>query len=223
MKNLKKVLVIGASGGSGRKTVEALKNAGHEVTALSRSASKIFQKDIKTIDGSCLNKNTLIEAVKDQDAVIIILGISENPFRVRFLGPKSTPIDIRSRGTEMVIETMKELGVKRLVVQTTYGSGPSKDKLKIVDRLFFELLLKPQIMDTEKQDRIVRNSALDWTITQPVHLIDKEDSGGVFTSEILQVREWKISRKLVGISNAHFVQDDSSIGKTIALSTNSAN
>lgn len=219
MKNSKKVLVIGASGGSGRKTVNALQKQGHEVSALSRKASTIFGEDVKSIDGSVLDKETLRSAIDGQDAVIVILGISENHLRTRLLGPKNTPINIRSLGTGLVVEVMQELGVKRLIVQTTYGSGPSKDKLGFVDRMFFDLILKPQIDDTEIQDQIVRNSGLDWTITQPVHLSDNEEESNAFTSDSTEVQEMKISRKLVGECNAHFVLDQSAIGKTFALST----
>lgn len=219
MKNFKKVLVIGASGGSGRKTIEALQNQGHIVSALSRKASTVFGPDVNSIDGSALDKDVLRKAITGQDAVIVILGISENPFTTRLRGPKNTPINIRSKGTELVTEVMIELGVKRLIVQTTYGSGPSKDKLSFMDRMFFQMVLKPQIDDTEIQDQIVRSSGLDWTITQPVHLSDSEEQSKAFTSDSTEVQEMKISRKLVGECNAHLILDNSAIGKTLALST----
>ena len=43
MKETKKILVVGASGGSGRKTVEALVSQGHQVTALSEKPRRFFQ------------------------------------------------------------------------------------------------------------------------------------------------------------------------------------
>ncbi len=220
MKNSQNILVIGASGGSGRKTIEALVNQGHHVTAFSRKASEIFDKPINIVDGSVLDKQLLEQAIAGQDAVIIILGISENPLRTRLLGPKNTQMNIRSHGTRLVVETMKKLGVKRLVVQTTFGSGPSKDKLKLVDRLFFNFVLKPQIEDTELQDNIVRHSGLNWTITQPVHLCDDDhNQRECFSSDNNIVKEWQVSRKLVGECNAMLALDDDSIGKTIAVSS----
>ena len=182
MKVSKKVLVIGASGGSGRKTVEALIEEGHQVTALSRSASKVFGKDIGTVDGSALDKDNLKVAMLNQEVVIITLGITENPLRVRLLGPAKTPMNIRSEGTRLAIETMKELNIKRLLVQTSFGTGPSKNMLRFIEKLFFKLLLKPQMDDTEKQDKYIRESGLDWTISQPVHLNDnKEVSSSLYT------------------------------------------
>ena len=215
-----KITVIGASGGSGRKAIEALLKQGHEVTAVSRSASKVFGSEVRSVDGSALNKEVLRKAIKGQDAVIVTLGISENPIRVRTLGPAKTPMNIRSEGTRKVIEVMQEEGVKRLIVQTTFGSGPSKNKLGAIDSLFFALLLKPQVEDTEIQDNYVRNSGLDWTITQPVHLKDDDYIEGEVVADFNSgVRRMGISRKLVGRFTADAVMNPSTIGKTVALST----
>ena len=216
----KNILVIGATGGSGRQTINALRQAGHRVSALSRHASAQFSPPVKTFDGSVLDKGILTQAIRGQDAVIITLGISENPFRVRLMGPKNTPADIRSAGTEAVIQVMRELGVSRLIVQTTFGSGPSSDKLRLLDRLFFSLVLKPQIDDTQVQDQLVRHSGLDWTIVQPVHLTDHDTpgQGDVLASAQLDVRQWSISRQQVGTFHARALDNDHTIGQTIALS-----
>ncbi|NRA65669.1 MAG: SDR family oxidoreductase [Pseudobacteriovorax sp.] len=215
-----KITVIGASGGSGRKAVEALLERGHQVTAVSRSASKVFSEKVRTVDGSALDKSVLKKAIEGQDAVIVTLGISENPIRVRAFGPTNTPINIRSEGTRKVIEVMKELGVKRLLVQTTFGSGPSKHDLGTMDSLFFSLLLKPQILDTEKQDQYVRASGLDWTITQPVHLKDDDyKEGNIIADFNSGVERMGISRKLVSQYTVDALTDPKTIGKTVALST----
>ncbi len=220
MKNSKKITVIGATGGSGKKTVETLLAQGHQVTAVSRSASSVFTSNVNSIDGSALDKTVLRKAIQGQDAVIITLGISENPLTVRFRGAQKTPQNIRSAGTQAVIEVMKEVGVKRLIVQTTYGSGPSKHKLRFMDRLFFNILLKPQIDDTELQDQYVRESGLDWTITQPVHLSDEDiEDEKLFSSLVNEVANWSITRTVVGQFNAEATFNHNMIGKTVALSS----
>ena len=40
---------------------------------------------------------------------------------------------------------MRKHGVRKLVVQTTYGVGSTRDRLRWMDRLFFKLILAPQI------------------------------------------------------------------------------
>ena len=219
MKVSKKVLVIGATGGTGRRTVEALIEEGHQVTALSRNASKVFEKDVRTVNGSALDKDILKIAMMNQEVIIITLGITENLLRVRFLGPAKTPLNIRSEGTRLAIETMKELNIKRLLVQTSYGTGPSKNMLRFIEKLFFKLLLKPQMDDTEKQDNYIRESGLDWTISQPVHLNDKkESSSSLYTSNNNQVSKWQVSRNLAGKFLAKAISDNSTLMQTIAVS-----
>ena len=46
-----KVLVVGATGGTGRATVAALVAEGHEVTALARSASSLTGPGVCGVDG----------------------------------------------------------------------------------------------------------------------------------------------------------------------------
>jgi hypothetical protein len=58
-------------------------------------------------------------AVRGQDAVVVTLGISEHPLRVRLLGSAGTPLDVRSRGTAAVVAAMRTHGVRRLVVQSS--------------------------------------------------------------------------------------------------------
>lgn len=220
MNKLSKILVVGASGGSGRNTVKALVSQGYEVTALSRKASEVFSEPVRTIDGSALDERTLKFAIEDQDAVIVTLGISENHIRTRLLGPKNTPMNIRSEGTHKVIKMMHALGVKRLIVQTTYGSGPSSNMLRTIDKLFFDLILRPQIDDTDIQDKLVRDSQLDWTIIQPVHLSDEENATTtIYASSAYDVADWSITREQVGEYNAQIISDPSTVGQTMSLST----
>ena len=220
MNKLSKILVVGASGGSGRNTVKALVSQGYEVTALSRKASEVFSEPVRTIDGSALDERTLKFAIEDQDAVIVTLGISENHIRTRLLGPKKTPMNIRSEGTQKVIKMMHALGVKRLIVQTTYGSGPSSNMLRTIDKLFFDLILRPQIDDTDIQDKLVRDSQLDWTIIQPVHLSDEENATTtIYASSAYDVADWSITREQVGEYNAQIISDPSTVGQTMSLST----
>ncbi len=39
---------------------------------------------------------------------------------------------------------------------------------------FVREAMKPQMDDTEVQEKLVRNSGVDWVLAQPVHLTDDE-------------------------------------------------
>jgi nucleoside-diphosphate-sugar epimerase len=215
-----KVLVVGSTGGSGRRVVEQLLSAGHEVTAFSRNADRVESRSerLRFLNGDATNPEEIERAVAGQDAVVVTLGITENPLRVRLLGPARTRPDVRSAGTRNVISAMRKHGVRKLVVQTSYGVGATRDRLRFADRLFFKLILAPQIADTERQNHDVTESDLDWVIAQPVHLTDEAKDDMPFVSTEGETNEMKVSRGSVGRFLASAVESSNFLRRSVALS-----
>ncbi|SFF49369.1 NAD(P)-dependent oxidoreductase [Blastococcus tunisiensis] len=213
-----RVLVVGATGGSGTAAVEALLADGHEVTAFARRASRVFggRSGVRAVDGDATVAADVERAVGDQDAVVVTLGISENTLKVRLLGSSGTPMDVRSRGTALVAAAMREGGVRRLVVQSSYGVGPTRDLLPLTSRVVFALMIRQQIQDSERQERVVRDSGLDWTIVQPVYLTDGDEPAARSTTG--DVQGMKVSRRAVGAALAGLATGTADIGATVTLS-----
>jgi uncharacterized protein YbjT (DUF2867 family) len=212
-----RVLILGATGGTGREAMQALLDSGHQVTALVRSELQLSSDRLTVLRGDATNPQDVEVAVRGQDAVVVTLGIRENPLRVRFRGASATSSQVRSEGTRHVVAAMKKHGVKRLIVQTSYGVGPSRDLLTLKWRLIFSLLLKPQIADTEVQEQVVRESGLDWVLVQPVGLTDAADDR-IATSENNQTQSMAVSRRAVGKLLASLVSAPVA-QKTIAVSS----
>ena len=217
---VKNILVIGAAGGTGRATVEQLLRGGHRVTAFSRNGEfKSRQSDrLRVITGDATALADINRAVAGQDVVIVILGINENPLRVRLFGATRTPDNIRSIGTQNVIAAMVNHGVSQIIIQSSYGVGMTRHLLGFADRLVFTLLLKPQIEDTEIQEQQVRDSGLDWVIVQPVHLTDDNASNSPFISTQGQTRMMKVARQSVAQFFAVVVGQPEYIGQSVAVS-----
>ncbi len=215
-----KIVVIGATGGSGKASVEWLLKAGHEVTAFARRPERLgIEADrLRLVSGDVLSAEDVERAVTGQDAVVVTLGITENPVRVRLLGPARTPLDVRSRGTAQVIAAMRRAGVNRLIVQTSYGVGDTRARLRIIDRLIFALLLAPQIADTERQTSLVTESGLAWTLIQPVHLTDAPEHALPFSSTTGETARMTLSRSSVGRFLAQAATSPELIGHSVALS-----
>jgi uncharacterized protein YbjT (DUF2867 family) len=213
-----RVLVVGATGGSGRAAVAALAGRGHEVTAFARRASAVFgdRAEARAVDGDATVPEDVDRAVRGQDAVVVTLGISEHPLRVRLLGSAGTPLDVRSRGTAAVVAAMREHGVRRLVVQSSYGVGETRDRLPLASRLVFALLLRPQIADHERQERIVRDSGLDWSLVQPVTLTDGDEPAAV--SATGDAERMRVSRRAVAAALADLVEEPGDRGRSLAVS-----
>ncbi len=216
----RKILVVGATGGSGRAAVTALTATGHHVTAFSRHADALSadHPEITAINGDVMNPADVDRAVAGHDAVVVTLGITENPIRVQLLGPARTPLDVRSTGTSNVIDAMNAHGVDRLIVQSSYGIGPTRRLLGFSDRIFFATIVKKQMADTELQDRIVRSSGLDWTLIQPVHLNDTTPDNAPFLSTTGETGAMKVSRTAVGQALAQVVDDPTLSYETVSVS-----
>ncbi len=222
-----KVLVMGATGGSGLAATAELLRRGHTVTAFARNAGKLRRQagvpgdlsgDMHTIDGDAADPRAVDTAVADQDAVVVALGISENAARVRLRGPAHTVPDIRSRGTNNVIAAMQRHGMNRLVVQSVFGIGATAGRLRLRDKLFCWLLINQQMADHAEQERAVRASGLHWTIVQPVHLTDDPVDAEAFSSAAGEVAHFKVARTAVGRVLADAVDQPDSVGASIAVS-----
>jgi fermentation-respiration switch protein FrsA (DUF1100 family) len=75
---------------------------------------------------------------------------------------------------------MGEQGVRRLVCITGLGAGDSRGHGGFVfDRLILPLLLRNVYADKDRQEAIVRRSALDWTLVRPMVLTNKPATGKV--------------------------------------------
>jgi len=214
------VLVIGATGGSGRAALEALLAAGHHVTAFARGASRLqgLSPHLRCVDGDATKPADIDRVVPAHDAVVVTLGIHENALTVRLRGPRATPMDVRSAGTRHVIDAMRRHGVRRLVVQSSYGVGETRERLPFVERLVFRLLLAPQIADTERQEALVRDSGLDWVLVQPVNLTDSLVDTPAHASADGDTQGMKVARRQVGRFLAGAITGPAWLHRAVALS-----
>ncbi|MGA7147476.1 MAG: NAD(P)-binding oxidoreductase [Microbacterium sp.] len=212
------ILVIGATGGSGRAVCDALLRRGHRVTALARRASALAPRtDLERVNGDATDRTTLDRVLPGHDAVIVTIGISEPTLRVRVRGAQGTPDDVRSRATDQLIRAARQAGVRRVIVQSSYGVGATRDLLGLFDRALFALMIKPQIFDSELQEMLLRGSDLDWTIVQPVYLTDGESTER-FISTDGSTRIRKVARRGVAEVHADLVEQQTMIGRTVSVS-----
>lgn len=212
------ILVIGATGGSGRAVTTELLQRGHRVTALARHASSLPPRTgLTPVDGDATDSGLLDRVVPGHDAVVVTLGISEPMLRVRLRGARDTVDDVRSRGTAAAVAAARRAGIRRVVVQSSYGVGETRHLLGLVDRLFFALLIRPQIADTAVQEEVMRASGLDWTIVQPVHLSDTDSVDHVVSTDG-QIRGRKVSRHGVACVHADLVEQGTMVGRTVSVS-----
>lgn len=185
-----KILVLGASQGTGALCVKAALAKGHSVGAFSRTPSKLglSHPALTLIPGDFHDAESVRKAVEGHDAVIITASPSS-------LGAIKEKPDFFSRGTQYCIAAMKQLGVKRLVVLTAHGVGDSQPAASWFQRTFLiGALLKGFFRDHDVQERLVRESGLDFVIARPTRLTNGPAKGKYLRSVEVRPMPGSIAR-----------------------------
>jgi uncharacterized protein YbjT (DUF2867 family) len=213
-----RILVIGASGGSGRAVCDELLDRGHRVTAFARRAGELPDRPgLARVPGDATNSEDLDRVLPGHDAMVVILGISEPMMRVRLRGASGTYDDVRSRGTHAIVAAARRAGIERIVVQSSYGVGETRHLLPFASKVLFAVMIKPQIADTEVQEHIVRASGLDWTLVQPVYLTDGERAEPYLSIDG-STRQSKVSRATLARVSADLATTRDHVGATVSVS-----
>ena len=184
----KRILVLGATGGTGRQVVEQAVAAGIDVTVIVRDPAKLSSpvQSIRVLTGDLLhNTAVLTAAVAGQDAVISTLGVGQS-FKPGGLIRTTAPA---------VVAALQQQGVRRLVFTSAFGVGATRQDTPLLPRLFMATLLRRIHADKEAGEEAILNSPLDWTIVYPVGLTDGPKTGKYRAGERLSLSGFpRISR-----------------------------
>ena len=95
--------------------------------------------------------------------VIQTLGVS--------VGDLFRPVSLFSQSTRVLVSAMESQGVKRLICVTGFGAGDSYASISFLQLVPFRLVFGRAYDDKSVQERLIKNSSLDWTIVRPVRLV----------------------------------------------------
>lgn len=208
-----KILVIGASKGTGALAVKAALARGHEVTAFSRSPQKIgiTHDRLRFVAGSFHDAAAIEAVVPGHNAVLVTPGVD------RLSVFKETP-DYFSRGTAFVVAAMQRSHVKRLVILSALGSGDSRPLLAFPLRILLtSLILKPAYVDHDVQERLARQSGLEWVVARPSRLTDAPARGAYVKTKALVKVPGSITRADVADFMLDAAEHDEWIGSNVQL------
>lgn len=166
-----RILIVGASKGIGLETTRQALAAGYDVRALARSATSIKLSDTKLekVQGDALDQQDVETALAGVDAVIVTLGVG--------LGDLFKPVNLFSDATRVLIDAMKAKGVDRLICITGFGAGDSQASISLLQRVPFRIVFGRAYDDKSRQEDLIKQSGLDWTIVRPGVLLNGPRTG----------------------------------------------
>jgi cation diffusion facilitator CzcD-associated flavoprotein CzcO len=170
-----KVLVIGATGQTGRYAVRQLLAQGDEVTAFARNPAAVTDvgERLRVVHGDARDAESIDRAVQGQDAVLVAFG------------PRSLKKDdVQEVLMRNLIAAMTKHSVKRLVNLSGWGSGgaavpPANPFARYI---FLPIVLRNVMADKRRGEEHLFNSVLDYVNVCPAFLKNAPARGGVKAS-----------------------------------------
>lgn len=158
-----KVIIFGATGGTGKQLIERSLNKGYETFAFVHDNPQQlikYQDKITVFLGDVRDFDVVNKAIIGQDAVLVALGVI--PGRTQY---------ILSEGTANIIRSMEMNAVKKLVVETGAGLAANQKQLPFLWRLVASIPpMREMFDDKRKQEEFIMGSKLDWVIVRPANL-----------------------------------------------------
>jgi len=200
------LVVLGATGRTGRLVVERALAAGHIVTALVRSPEKMTpgNPSLRVVIGRATDPSDLSRALEGADAVISTLG-----------GGGSVVTD----STRAIVEAAHKVGVNRVVVLSSFFV--ERDRLDAVSRLLTGVAMRAIIKDKSAGELVLRGSDLDWTIVYASRLSDGPATGSVavLPERAKRSMSQRISRADVAAWMVQAATDDQSSRRSVGITT----
>jgi putative NADH-flavin reductase len=201
------IALFGATGGTGRQVLAQALAQGHNVSALVRDPSKLTERTgLTLVTGDVLDQAATTRCIQGTEAVICVLGShgSRDP--------------VEAAGTRTILEGMRQAGVRRLIAVTSLGVGDSREQINWAFRLIMDLTLKPIMTAKEEQERLIKDSGLDWTIIRPGGLTDGPRTGAYRYGRDRSIKGGRISRADVADFVLRQLTDTTFVHQTPAVS-----
>ena len=166
-----KIVVFGATGGTGTAFVQQALNDGHEVTAIVRDPASFRMRHTRlhTKSGDALRPDSFAKAFQGQNAIVSTLGISSFLQSLR-------PMPFHRQSIQNIITHMRAVQLTRLLCVTI--TGVTKNSTA---PWFYNLVIQPMLEnkyeDMRQMEAEVRSSGLAWTVLRPFRLTNGRRTG----------------------------------------------
>jgi putative NADH-flavin reductase len=201
-----KILIIGATGRTGRLIVEEALKQGYDLNVLVRDKNKMpfSSKSIKVYQGTPTSRTDLAAAMQGCDLIISALGIvraSDAPWSKLI-----TAKNFISESIKNAIAEADQQNLKRLITISAWGVGETKKQVPFWLRWLIDYTnMGPVYAEHEKEEKLLANSDLNWTAVRPVALSDSKKTKALkvslnnFPKPSLQISRQSVAKFIVDI------------------------
>lgn len=174
------LLILGATGPTGRHVVDLALAGGDTVTVLARrpQALEDLADRVTVVAGDATSRDDVAKAAVGQDVIVSALG-------------RSTSIradDLFTRAASAVIGAARETGVPRLVWLSSFGVGDTYASASTTQKVIYRTLLRDIYANKELSERAIRSSGLDWTLVYPTKLTKGPAKGTYLVGDRLPMK-----------------------------------
>jgi putative NADH-flavin reductase len=176
-----RILVLGATGPTGRCIVAQALERGHAVTGLARRPARlaIQHPHLTTVAGDvAADDQAVARVLPGHDVVVSALG----------RGQALRSDGLIARAALQIVSAMERAGVSRLVFLSAFGVGGTAPHAPWFFRLMFRAMLPDIYADKAAGEAIIMRSTLNWTILAPVLLTNRSGTGQYRAGEDLPIR-----------------------------------
>jgi len=158
-----RLFLLGATGRTGRLVLQQALARGHAVTAIVRTASALdtfnahASRDLRIVVGNPLASEALAPQLHGHDVLVSCLGQRSR-----------RDATVLHQGAAAALDAMARSGIRRYLVISQGLLFPSGNPLIALLRF----ILARHVADSEAMERLVRSSAVDWTIVRPPRLVE---------------------------------------------------
>jgi len=217
-----KVLLLGATGRTGKMVLQIAVEKGYELNCLVRNSKKICKKykKINIFEGSPKTISDLEKALQGCEIIISVLNISR---KSDFPWSKlRTPVTFLSDVMSNIIELSEKYNIKRILVCSAWGVSETKNDIPkwfkwLIDNSNISVAYK----DHERQEELLKRTSLPWTIIRPTGLTNSKKEQNILESyENRPKPKMTISRLSVAKFMVNSIKEDKLIWQSPIISGN---
>lgn len=199
------ILILGATGSTGRRVLSQALKAGHSVTVLVRAPTKlpVDITNLRVVQGDATDVASVVDAMSHNDVVISVLGAANT--------------SLITDSTRAILAAAKVTGLKRVIMMSSFAVN--RTQLKAATK-FLTGMMKGMMADKVRGETLLRRSGLDWTIVYATTLTNDARGGDVrivLPTEKLSLRN-KIARADVAAWMLEELKDKAYVKRNVTIS-----